>query len=168
MVRIDNVGEYGIIKDVSCQKLPLGAWSDGLNVRSTDNAVEVFRGDTRVYNPTSVNPYHVLPVTIAGARYWIYAGTGKIYCVNGSTHTDLTRAAGGDYSGAANTWTSCVIGGLPVMNDGSGSNYPQSWDLNTANNFGNLANWQANTYCKSIRTYRNYLVALNITKTTTA
>jgi hypothetical protein len=39
-----------------------------------------------------------------------------------------------------------------------------AWDLNLANKFIDLANWPANTYCKSLRAFRNYLVALNVTK----
>lgn len=164
---IPQIGQAGIVRDLSSHELPINAWTDGSNIRFLNGLVQPFYGHGRIYEPPSVIPLHVVPVTISGARYWIYAGTGKIYCVNGSTHTDLTRGAGGDYTGVANKWTSTVFGGIPILNDGSGANYPQSWDLNIANNFGDLTNWPANLYCKSIRAYKNYLVALNITKTAT-
>ncbi len=162
-----NLGQYGINKDLSSHELPVNAWTDGQNARFEHGLVKPFFGHCRIYEPPTVVPYHVVPVTINGSRYWIYAGAGKIYCVNGSTHTDLTRASGGDYTGVPNKWISTVLGGIPILNDGSGSNLPQFWDLNLANNFGNLTNWPASTYCKSIRAFKGYLIALNITKTST-
>jgi hypothetical protein len=82
-------------------------------------------------------------------------------------HTDLTRGSGGDYSATANSWTSTIIGGIPILNPGNTTDPPQFWDLNLANNFVALTNWPASTYCKSMRAYKNFLVALNVTKTTT-
>lgn len=154
----------GVNKDLSSHELPPQAWTDARNIRFLDGLASQIYGQSAVYDPPSVAPYHVLPISVAGVRYWLYAGTGKIYAVNGTTHTNLTRATGGDYSGAANAWTSSVLGGIPILNDGSGANYPQWWSLNLAAKFADLTNWPANTYCKALRTYKNYLVALNVTK----
>lgn len=167
IIRIPHAGQYGINKDLSEHELPPNAWTDASNIRFLDGSAYQFYGHGAIYDPPPVVPYHIAPVLVGTARYWLVAGAGKIYCVNASTYTDLTRGAGGDYSGTRNSWVSCSLSGIPVLTDGSGVNYPQSWDLNTANNFGDLANWPANTYCKSIRAFKNYLIALNITKTTT-
>lgn len=164
MQRVLNVGATGVFKDAAPDILGPTDWTDSDNVRLRNGSVEQAGGHMSIYNPPTVVPYHLQPVTIAGARYWIYAGAGKIYCVNGGSHTDLTRNPGGDYTATANAWTSCVLGGVPIFNAGNTTDVPQSWDLNIANNFAALANWPASTYCKAMRSYRNYLVALNITK----
>lgn len=166
MIVIKPVGG-GVNKDLSTHELPPHAWTDANNIRFLDGLASQVHGQAAIYDPPSVVPYHVLPIAVGGVRYWLYAGTGKIYAVNGTTHTDLTRASGGDYAGSSNAWTSAVIGGIPVLNDGSGVNLPQWWSLSLAANFADLTNWPASTYCKAMRSYKNYLVALNITKTAT-
>ena len=171
IVRIQNAGAVGVNQDLSNHELPINAWTDASNIRFLDGYANQFLGHSQTYGTPSVVPYHVVPVIISGVRYWIYASLAKIYCVTitaGSTvHTDLTRGSGGDYSATANSWTSTVLGGIPILNPGNTTDPPQQWDLNTANNFGALSNWPASTYCKSMRAYKNFLVALNVTKSTT-
>lgn len=166
MVRIPAVGQYGINKDLSQPELPINAWTDGDNIRFLDGYALQSFGHGEIYASPPVIPYHVRPVLVGSTRYWIVCGSGKIYIVNGGTYTDKTRASGGDYSASYNTWTSTDLSGIPILNDGSGVNYPQYWDL-SASKFTNLTNWPASTYCKSIRSFKNYLIALNVTKTTT-
>jgi hypothetical protein len=174
IIRVPNCGSVGVIKDLSQHELPMGAWTDSSNIRFLDGYASQFLGHGEVYGTPVVEPYHVLPVIISGARYWIYASLTKIYAVTitaGSpVHTNLTRQTAGndvDYAATANSWTSTVIGGIPILNAGNVVDVPQQWDLNTANNFVALSNWPASTYCKSMRSFRSFLVALNITKTST-
>ncbi len=174
IIRVNNIGQYGVIQDLSKHELPINTWTDASNIRFLDGYASQFLGHGEVYGTPSVEPYHVLPVIINGARYWIYASLTKIYVVTitaGSpVHTNLTRQTAGNdvnYAATANSWTSTVIGGIPILNPGNAVDPPQQLDLNTANNFRALSNWPSNTYCKSMRSFRNFLVALNITKTTT-
>lgn len=174
IVNVPNCGSVGVIQDLSNHELPINAWTDASNIRFLDGYVNQFLGHSQVYGTPSVVPYHVVPVIISGARYWIYASLAKIYAVTitaGSpVHTNLTRQTAGndvDYSATANSWTSTILGGIPIMNAGNTTDPPQQWDLNTANNFTALSNWPASTYCKSMRAYKNFLVALNVTKSGT-
>lgn len=169
LVPIKQVGAIGVNKDLSSAELPPNAWTDASNIRFLDGYAYQFYGHGPVYGTPSATPQHVVPVTIAGARYWIYTTAAGTYCVTitagAAVHTDLTHAT--PRTGVVNQWTSTVLSGIPILNVGDISKVPMSWDLNTANNFVDLANWPANTYCKSLRTYKNSLVALNVTKTTT-
>ncbi len=174
LIRVPNAGSAGLNKDLSKHELPVNAWTDSLNIRFLDGYAWQFYGHGEVYNSPSVIPYHLIPVTVGTANYWLYASLAKIYAVTLSggvaTHTNLTRQSVGvdqDYSAQPNAWTSALLGGIPVLNAGNETNYPQQWDLNIANRCTNLSNWPANTYCKALRSYNNYLIALNITKTTT-
>lgn len=173
-VRIPQAGQLGVNADLSSAELPNNAWTDARNVRFLDGMAFQFLGHGEVYPSASVIPYHVLPVYVGANRYWLYAGLSKIYCVSGYTgstvHTNLTRQTAGvdvNYSGAANAWTSTSLSGIAILNPGNTSDPPQRWDLDVTHKFVALDNWPASTYCRSLRAYRNFLVALNVTKGST-
>jgi hypothetical protein len=170
-VRVPNCGSAGVIKDLSKHELPLPAWTDANNVRFLDGYAQQFLGHGSAYGTPLVTPYHVVAVASSGTRYWLYAGAQKIYAttITGgvATHTNLTRQTAGNdvnYSGQPNQWTSCLLSGIPILNAGNTVDPPQRWDLNIANRMVQLDNWPANTYCKSMRSYKSFLVALNVTK----
>lgn len=165
LVKVPAVGQIGVVKDLSQHELPINAWSDARNIRFLDGYAYQFYGHGEVYNSPSVVPQYVLPVNISGNRYWVYMSAAKSYAVTYSggvvTHTDITHAT--PRTGVVNQWTHALLSGLPVVNVGDTSKVPMSWDLNTANKFIDLVNWPVSTYCKSLRAYKNFLVALNVT-----
>lgn len=173
-VPIGPAGEVGVNKDLSSKLLKQNAWTDALNVRFLDGMAFQFLGHGEVYPGAAVVPFHVLPVMVAGARYWIYAGLNKVYAVvgaaTGTVHTNITRQTASvdvDYAATPNSWTSTIIGGIPVLNPGNKVDPPQRWNLNTASRLATLDNWPASTFCKSLRSFKNQLVALNITESGT-
>lgn len=169
LVQFKGVGSIGVNRDLSSAELPPAAWTDAQNIRFLDGYAHQFLGHGQVYGTPSAIPQHIVPVTIGGVRYWIYATAAKTYCVTitggAAVETDLTHAT--PRTGVVNQWTSTVLSGIPILNVGDTSKVPMSWDLNTSNKFVDLPNWPANTYCKSLRAYKNSLVALNITQSGT-
>ena len=116
-ISVRDVGQYGVLQDLSEHELPNNAWTDCGNIRFLDGYANQFSGHGQIYGTPSVVPYHLLPVQIAGTRYWIYCSLEKIYVVTGDpgTHTNLTRqtaAVDVDYSATDNSWTSTVLGGI--------------------------------------------------------
>lgn len=174
LVRIKDIGAIGVNKDLSAHELPPNAWTDAENVRFIDGYAQQFLGHMAIYGTPEIVPYHLLPVYSNGTIYWVYAGSAKIYAVTSSggtpTHTNITRqtaSADVDYTGLPNAWTSCVITGVPVINPGNETDVPQRWDTDASHKCQALDNWPASTYCKAMRSYKNFLIALNVTKTTT-
>lgn len=165
IVRFGQSGLIGVNKDLSQHELPPNAWTDAQNIRFLDGYAYQSYGYGEIYASPTIVPYNLLPINVAGSRYIGLAGSGKIHVVNGTTYTDITRASGGDYTGTINGWTSTSLSGIPIWNNGT--DLPQYWDLNIANKCTSLTNWPASTTCKSLRAYKNYLVALNVTKTGT-
>lgn len=170
LARVPTCGSAGVNKDLSRHDLPISVWTDARNVRFMNGSAWSFYGHASVYGAASVVPYHLLPLTVKGTRYWIYCGLNKIYAVTSSggvaTHTNLTpQSAGVDLvlAGAQNTWTSTVSGGIPVVNPGNGGP-PLQWNGNIASRFATLSAWPSNMECKSIRSFKGFLVALNIKK----
>lgn len=169
LIRVPNAGLIGVNRDLSAHELPANAWTDAHNIRFLDGMAYQFYGHGEVYNSPSFTPQHVLPCNVAGARYWIYTTAGKTFAVTitagVAVHTEITHVT--PRTGVVNQWTSTLLSGIPILNSGDTTSVPMSWDLSLSNKFVNLANWPANTYCKSLRAFRNYLVALNVTKSGT-
>lgn len=168
-VTIPNAGAVGVVMDLAAHELQPAAWTDARNIRFLDGSARQFFGHGPVYGTPTVVPMHVVPVSIGPAYYWLYAGAKKIYAAtvtNGSAvHTNLTRQTAGadvDYNGAPNTWTSAVLSGIPILNNGV--DVPQRWDLSTAHQFQALDAWPSTATCKAMRSYKNFLIALDVTK----
>ena len=164
LVRVPEVGKYGVNRDLSAHELPINVWTNANNIRFIDGMAAQTAGYKQLYDSTPFIPYHVMPVDVLGVRTWIYAGANKIYTVsNGPISTNITRQTASvdvNYNAVRNGWTSSVLGGIPIINNGADA--PQQWLLTgkaTA-----LTNWPASTLCKSMRTYKNSLIALNVTK----
>lgn len=161
-IRVPNAGSVGLIKDLSQSELPINAWTDARNIRFLGGSAWQFFGYSQAYNTAAVVPYHLLPIVIGTARYWIYASLTSIRCTTitagVAVHTNLSGAT---YAATPNSWTSTLLGGIPILNNSVDK--PLQWDLNTANDFATLDHWDATsgaTKCKAMRGYKNFLVAL--------
>ena len=163
-LRIPRAGAYGVVKDISAHDLPVGAWSDAANIRFLDGAALQFYGHSEVYQSPPFAPQYTMPVDVAGARYWLYATAAKCFFVTNTAgaavHSDITHLT--PRAGSVNQWTGANFGGIPILNSGNAA--PIFWNLNTASKFADLTAWPANTTCKSLRSFKNMLIALNVTK----
>ncbi|MCP5012290.1 MAG: hypothetical protein GY942_20115 [Aestuariibacter sp.] len=161
-VDIGRLGSIGLIQDQPPWNLPKEAWSGGQNIRCQDGQIGTFAGHSTFATPT-VTPYYLLPVEAGTNYYWIYPGVAKCYVYNGTSHTDITRASG-DYTGtSADRWNGAVLNGLPVLNNSIDD--PQMWSpVNTGTALAPLTGWDTNNKCKSLRAYKNFLIALNMTE----
>lgn len=169
LVRVASVGQIGLNKDLSQHELPVNAWTDAKNIRFLDGYAWQFYGHGEVYNSPAYAPQHLMPCSVSGGRYWVYTTSSKAYAVTitggVAVHTDITHVT--PRSGVANQWTGTLLSGVPILNTGDTATVPMAWNLSLASKFVDLSNWPANTYCKSLRAYKNFLIALNITKSGT-
>ncbi len=143
----------GLIKDVNNTIIPFEFYSEASNVRFADSAAKKIQGHDQVFGTPTVAPYFVLNWSYDVNSFWFYAGTAKIYRLSGtSTHTDFTRASGGDYStnlATVGNWTGTIYNGLPILCNGIDD--PQALATTGASAFSDLPNWVANTTCKTIK-----------------
>jgi hypothetical protein len=162
---INTAGELGIIRDVQPHELPLNAWSDGGNVRFKDGFAEKFLGHTPPFTTPTIAPYNVLAVP-KGTYYWLLMGLTKVHAWDGAAYSDITRLAG-DYMAQEDlNWTPTILNGIPVLNNGIDD--PQMWNPpDVGTKLIALSNWPANTKAAAIRAFKNYLVALDVTKAST-
>lgn len=174
---IDNVGQAGVIAepDLDPMKLPDGAWSDCENVRFDGYVAKKVAGSRAIFGSLSIAPYTLTPhTTFDGEPFFCYAGLTQVYTVSNNQHFDLTRqsatlsgtATNRAYStDATELWTGGVFGGLLFLNNGIDT--PQIQLTPTAScRLSDLANWPSTvtTRCASLRAFKNYLIALDVTK----
>lgn len=166
LIPIKNAGAIGVNRDLSAADLPLQAWTAASNVRFLDGMAMPFYGQGEVYNSPAYVPQYVMPCSVAGARYWIYATATKTFAVTitgGATvHTDITHLT--PRAGVVNAWTGCVFGGVPILNTGDALSKPMYWNQDLAAKFVDLTAWPTGTFCKSLRQYKQFLIALGLTR----
>lgn len=174
--RIDNPAGAGIITDVDPMELPDNGFSSGQNVRFGTRAIEKILGHQQVFGSASIVPYWLMPVETYTTAFWLYAGLTKVYVTDGTTHTNITRQTASvdvDYTADADkNWNGGIIGGIPVINNGNDD--PQMWNpANTSTKLASLKwdasdTWSSVSWtCNIMRTFRNYLIAMDITKSGT-
>lgn len=164
IVNLDTIGSIGIVDDLPPHQAPLGAWTSGQNIRFHQGGVENFKGHSPVFGTPTIDPNWLLPHIVGANFFWMYAGLTKVYVTDGTSHFDLTRASGGDYTGNLNlNWNGGVLTGIPILNNGVDE--PQMWNPpENTQRLTALSNWPANTIAKVLKPFLNFLVALNVTK----
>lgn len=180
-LRIETLGEHGIITDLSPSQLPPNAWSSGQNIRFNDGKVFKFSGHESFITPaadwdgggitnTTDRVYYLLPVAEGSEYYWIYCGLNdvQVYTSSSGAKTEITNT-GGDYTATDSTvdWTGCIIGGIPVLNNGVDT--PQMWaTVSPGTPLTDLTGFSTQAdKCGALRAYKNYLIAMDVTKSGT-
>lgn len=163
IITIPAAGGQGVIRDQLPQELDQSAWSDVQNIRFAEGSAWRFLGDAQVFDAPAVTPYWIGAYNTTTTRYIVHAGLAAVYVDDGSTRTDITGTA--PTGGVDDRWTGGTLNGVLVLNNGIDK--PQFWGGNTASNLATLTNWNANHLCAVMRPYRNYLVALDVTKSGT-
>jgi len=158
---IGKVGFSDINRDVSAHELPPEMFSAAENVRYKDGALERFLGHRDITSPNDP-PFWLLPVPHTSEYYWLYACEDTVYEWHASTHTELTPA-GGLNTALYNYWTGGLLNGIPVINNTV--DIPQMWTpVSPAQLLQDLTAWPSGWLCKSLRPFKAFLVAMNLTK----
>lgn len=164
IVPINQVGQVGLVRDLKPHELPLNAWSAMQNMRARGRFMESFLGQEQVLGTPSVAPYTVLYTPDGSTNLWVYAGLSAIYGTDGTTHTNLSRTTPAYGATAEDNWTGGLLGDVAILNNGI--DVPQFWLPKGAmdTDFADLTNWPASTTCKAMRSFKQYLIALDVTK----
>lgn len=157
-------GEFGYIADALSQELPPNAWSFAQNMRYRNGYAERAGGTTQVLQTPSVTPYFITPYRVGSSQFWVYCGLTTIFCDDGTTKTAITPVSAP--TGAIDDrWTGGSASGVLVLNNGK--DQPVFWGGVPATPAATLTGWNSAWRAASIRPFKNYLVALDITKTAT-
>lgn len=151
----------GVNLDLMPEELALGVWSACKNMRFSNGFAERFNGMANVFSATSVTPYFIDYYKTPTNRFWVHAGLQKVFADDGFTRTEITP--GTLFTGNIDDrWTSAIINSIFVINNGA--DVPHYWNGNVATDLAPLTAWNTNWRCKAIVSFKDYLVALNVTK----
>ena len=160
---VQAAGSIGVIYDQQAHELPDSALTQASNVRFRNGAVERVRGEAAIMGTPAAIPYGLFAYAAGTVRYAVHAGLTSVYVNDGSTSTDITGTA--PTGNIDDKWTGGTLGGVLVLNNSV--NAPMYWGGNTAVNLATLTAWPASTTCASMRPWKNYLFALDVTKSGT-
>ncbi len=161
---IELIGSPGVIRDTPAHKMVDSAFTDAKNVSFGEKGPASLSGDLEVLSAAAITPLWLGVFPPLGAPVWAYGHLTEMHTVQGTTHTEITRISG-DYAGiATERWQATVFNGVGVFNNAV--DIPQSWpDFDPTAKLIDLPNWDVNRRCKSLRSFKNFLIALNMTDT---
>lgn len=162
--RIELKNVVGVAYDPNPSDVVPQVWTGGLNVKFRNGRVEKADGLSRVFPPTPEAPLHLQPYLYDNVPYWLMGSATRIFRTEGSSWVDMTRVGLTYNATLENNWNGGILNQVVILNNGV--DVPQSL-LPAASNFTDLPNWPANTEAKIIRPFKNYLVALGITQSST-
>ena len=163
-VTIPLIGSVGVIQDLPPQELPLSALTDAQNMRMRDGAAERIAGDRQIFDAPTVTPYGLMLYRTATDLFLVHLGLAKVFVDASGGRTEITGSPA-PTGVASDRWTGGVLNGVLIVNNGKDK--PQFWGGNVANDLAALTNWPSTATCKVMRPFRNYLVALDVTKSST-
>lgn len=163
-----GLGTVGIVTDVHPYDLPAPALSAGVNVRFDNGKISRAPVNRRIYeyggSEASHQPAYLfsIPPISTGAEQLISVQNDfdKIYSVTGSTLTDVTHA-GAVANDTLEPFTSAFLGNVAYLNRKSRVPLKMAQSDSV---FEDLPNWDSTWRAGVFRSYKDYLVALNVTK----
>lgn len=169
----------GIVKDVSSDLLPANGqdfyWTEGRNIRFQNGQVSRMPGFKPVYRSNNITvhtssgstsgvyvaPVYNVRVTKDQDSHYVYCSHHKVYDFHNGLHYDITKADT-DYGASEDyTWSHTHHNGFLILNNFQDT--PQVWQpVDNNQKLIDLPNFPADTRCQVIRSYKSYLIALNI------
>jgi len=168
---VRDMGSAGVIADVSPYNLPTNVVSSGVNVRFENGNISRSPVLRRIYEfgDDGIKPAYAfsIPAVANGGNEAIVVvrfDYHAIYSVVGDTVTDLTPSPIPENSGLG-SWTNTFLGNVAYLNNRSDLPYMKRPSDST---FQTLTAWDDEWRTESLRAYKDFLIALNVTKGATS
>lgn len=164
---IRGLGKVGVITDALPHDLPESAWSNARNVRFDNESVvrsSVFKPFILQQDFTTADPILVVDDSLRSANKSVTTlkSDGTITRVTEGFIHDVTPTE--TMAVITRNATACIAGSVSYIN--TPNNPPLSY-ANGETKYSIIPHWDADDRCESLRKYRDFLIALNVTKTTT-
>lgn len=160
-------GQYGISIDTVPAELPPNAWSRGYNVRFYDGALGSMASDVLVANLAAAQPTYAIPVqgALSATTGWLIMADDKAYSLQGVTLAEVTPVAAipASYPAGALVWSGGTLGLLTIVHDTERTPWVWPEPVPTTPMI-ELANWPAGMTCYTLRSFKQILVAVGVTK----
>jgi hypothetical protein len=159
---INDIAKIGSVQDIPGYQLPPEIWTLANNMRYSDEALIGMDGWGQVFGTPLYPPHFTMPVATSPTVYWLYMSLTKGAVFDGVTHTDITRAAGGDYTAQdSHSWNGTLFGNIAIVNNVN--DVPQYWATpSTGTKLADLPNWPTGLRTRVMRSFGPFLVAVSM------
>lgn len=159
---LTEIRPTSVIEDIPASEVGPEFWTDVRNFYSRVSYAQRISGVSQFFLDWTDKALNLTNVFSNTLNFWAVMGEQTIQVIDQSGGVDdITPAV---YVGPilpAET-TQAIINGFPVFN--FRQDPPVWWDLQTSNIAAPLPGWPAGAVCRSIRTFQNFLFALNMTE----
>lgn len=172
-VPIRSIGELGVIPDYGAHDLPMKAWADAINLRFDQGYVSRYSVFKTVESGFDFGTDRVVGGLEAGGLtgngYLVYVKEdGSMVQRYSGASTNVEPTGGGVSLGTSTLQpTVCKLGGITYVN--RSVDVPCYRESPGDGNFTQLTDsgWDADDRCAALRSYKDFLIALNVTKDAT-
>ena len=152
----------GLAVDLPPYQYPPDVWTTFQNIEVNEGFPRRARGFGRIFGSTLHLPRHLVSSQREGVAELIYASDTALAFTDGVAHTDITGALIFDSTGDLDPWSSGTINNIAVLNNFTGP--AMSWKSGDPVALI-LPDWPTDRLAGSMRVFREFLVALDITET---
>jgi len=161
-VPIRELGSIGVVTDVSSFNLPPNAYSRANNVRFSNGEVSrspIFRRVINSNTGTDTAPHHVFSLKSSSGYDTLFYVNFRFEVIEGLAQT--SRGNMNSTIGSFVPFTSAQLADVVYINRNERVPIHRT---PSATNFTNLPNWDSTWRCDAIRSYGDFLLALNLTE----
>ena len=149
-----------VIQDVPPSEVPPENWTDVRNFYMRVGYAQRISGVSQFFADWTDQPVNVFNVQQATTNFWVVMGENTVQVIDQSgTVSDITPAV---YVPSVEAFEAnqTPINGFPVQS--FNQNPPTFWDKNVGNICAPLPGWPAATTARSIRSFKQFLIAMNM------
>lgn len=165
-VSVDNLGAVGVVTDIDPQETPPNSFTQLTNFRTSPGGVKtVYSHSLALDYVAEDESLGIAYVEFAGVPFWVSMSNDRVRASNTSTSAQIINS-GISAVNLATKWNSAYLAGYLIINNGQQA--PWSWDGTlSAGSAVTLANWPASTTARVFRSFKEYLLALDVTESGT-
>lgn len=161
---IRNLGQIGVVTDINPYDLPINGVSNANNVRFEDGKIKrsnVFRG---VFDTTAATPVFTFNYESPGAndKLGVADRNGSVYLYSNGTQENVTETTWSS-TNSDFPYTYTYLQGVAYLN--RGDRVPWYYGVSSTD-FAEVTDWDSTWRCRSLRAFKDFLIALNVTKDT--
>ena len=157
---LTEIRPESVVQDVPAAEVPPEFWTDIRNFYMRVGYAQRMSGVSQFFADWTDEPLNLTNVFSSTLNFWTVMGKSTVQVIDqGGVVSDITPAT---YVAPilASEANQTIINGFPVQNFNQSP--PSFWDLNASNICQALPGWPTATTCASMRTFQNFLFALNM------
>ena len=157
-----GLGSVGVITDIKPYDLPSTALSMSNNIRFDNGRIKRAPAFKSILNTTYATPAFSFTYATPSNqdKLGVVNITGETTLVSNGVETDVTPAGWAPIS-STEPFTFCNLAGVGYLNRNTST---PTYYGPASTQFANLPNWPAGMTCRVLRGFKNFLIALNVTK----